>query len=182
MAGRQATADERAGFADIWNAALDGISDAERSLMLRDVQSPNFLWRDGEHGLARLGLIDFQDALIGPSAYDVASLAMDARVTMPEDIERRVVAAYVRAREASGDFDRDAFGQAYAVMATQRNSKILGIFVRLYRRDGKPAYLRHLPRIRAYLRRSLAHPALAQIRDFYEAHGFLDDRAPPGDD
>ena len=66
-----------------------------------------------------------------------------------------------RARQAAGAFDRDAFDEAYAVMAAQRNSKILGIFVRLDRRDGKPAYLKHLPRIRDYLRRAFAHPALA---------------------
>src|SRR4029453_1046105 len=129
-------------------------------LVLRDYHSPNIIWRAQRRGADRLGLIYFQDALIGPSAYDVASLGMDARVTVPEEIERRVVEAYVRARSAAGPFDRAAFELAYATMAAQRNSKILGIFVRLHRRDGKPAYLKHLPRIRAYLRRALAHPAL----------------------
>ena len=113
-------------------------------------------------GNDRLGLIDFQDALIGPSAYDVASLAMDARVTVSAgDRTARRSRPMSRARQAAGAFDREAFDEAYAVMAAQRNSKILGIFVRLDRRDGKPAYLKHLPRIRDYLRRALAHPALA---------------------
>ena len=78
--------------------------------------------------------------------------------------------------KAPGAFDRDAFEEAYAVMAAQRNSKILGIFVRLDRRDGKPAYLKHLPRIRGYLRRALAHPALAAMREFYERHGLIEER------
>ena len=171
--GREASAQERAGFAEVWNAALDRIAGCETTLMLRDMQAPNIIWRDDRGGFDRLGLIDFQDALIGPSAYDVASLAMDARVTMSEGIERQTVEAYVQARQGAGAFDRDGFELAYATMAAQRNSKILGIFVRLHRRDGKPAYLKHLPRIRAYLRRALAHPALAAMRDFYERHGFL---------
>jgi aminoglycoside/choline kinase family phosphotransferase len=94
-----------------------------------------------------------------------------------EEIERRTVEAYIQARAAMGPFDRAAFELAYATMAAQRNSKILGIFVRLHRRDGKPAYLKHLPRIRAYLRRGLAHPSLAPMRDFYDRHGFLEERA-----
>ena len=171
--GREATAEERAGFAGVWNAALDRIAGCETTLMLRDMQAPNIIWRDDRDGFDRLGLIDFQDALIGPSAYDVASLAMDARVTMPENIERQTVEAYVQARSRAGAFDRNAFNLAYATMAAQRNSKVLGIFVRLHRRDGKPAYLKHLPRIRSYLGRALAHPALAAMRDFYERHGFL---------
>ena len=81
---------------------------------------------------------------------------MDARVTVPPKIEKRTVEAYVRARQIAGGFDRDAFDEAYAVMAAQRNSKILGLFVRLDRRDGKPAYLKHLPRIRDYLRGALS--------------------------
>jgi N-acetylmuramate 1-kinase len=175
-AGRDATAAERDGFCEVWNAALDRISDSETSLMLRDIQAPNFIWRGERRGFDRLGLIDFQDALIGPSAYDVASLAMDARVTIPLEIEKRTVEAYVRARQSAGAFDRKAFEEAYAVMAAQRNSKILGIFVRLDRRDGKPAYLKHLPRIRGYLRGALAHPALAAMRVFYERHGLIEER------
>jgi tRNA threonylcarbamoyl adenosine modification protein YjeE len=176
MAGRGSTVAERRGFSEVWNAVLDRISESETSLVLRDLQSPNFMWRGERNGLDRLGLIDFQDALIGPSAYDVASLAMDARVTIPEVLERRIVGAYVRARQAKGDFDVARFEEAYAAMAAQRNSKILGIFVRLHLRDGKPAYLKHLPRIRAYLRRALAHPSLAAMRRFYERHGVLEER------
>jgi tRNA threonylcarbamoyl adenosine modification protein YjeE len=166
----------RAEFRAIWNRALDRIAGAERSLVLRDYHSPNIIWRPDRSGMDRMGLIDFQDALIGPAAYDLASLAMDARVTIPADIERATVDAYVAARKSAGPFDEAKAGLAYATMAAQRNSKILGIFVRLSERDGKPAYLKHLPRIRDYLSRALAHPALGELRRFHAAHGILEDR------
>ena len=130
--------------------------------------------RSGERsGTDRLGIIDFQDAMIGPAAYDVASLAQDARVTIPPELEQEIVEAYCAARERQGDFDRAGFEQAYAIMAAQRNTKILGIFVRLDQRDGKPHYLKHLPRIRDYVARSLRHPALGEVRDFYLRQGVV---------
>ncbi|MBZ9882062.1 tRNA (adenosine(37)-N6)-threonylcarbamoyltransferase complex ATPase subunit type 1 TsaE [Mesorhizobium sp. CA10] len=168
----------RAGYHEVWNALLDRLAGSEYTLMLRDFHSPNIIWRGERAGLDRLGIVDVQDALIGPAAYDVASLAMDARVTVSPEIERRTVAAYVAARRAAGAFDEAGFAEAYAIMAAQRNSKILGIFVRLEKRDGKPYYLKHLPRIRDYLRRALAHPALAGLKDFYMAHGLLEERVP----
>ncbi|MBZ9816078.1 tRNA (adenosine(37)-N6)-threonylcarbamoyltransferase complex ATPase subunit type 1 TsaE [Mesorhizobium sp. CA7] len=168
----------RAGYHEVWNALLDRLAGSEYTLMLRDFHSPNIIWRAERAGLDRLGIVDVQDALIGPAAYDVASLAMDARVTVSPEIERRTVAAYVAARRAADAFDEAGFAEAYAIMAAQRNSKILGIFVRLEKRDGKPYYLKHLPRIRDYLRRALAHPALAGLKDFYMAHGLLEERVP----
>ncbi len=141
--------------------------------MLRDFHSPNIIWRADRKGHDRLGVVDFQDALIGPSAYDVASLAMDARVTVPPEIERTTIDAYVAARRGHNGFDESHFAEANAIMAAQRNSKILGIFVRLNERDGKPAYLQHLPRIRNYLERALAHPALTDLRDFYIRNGLI---------
>lgn len=161
-------------YADLWTQAFDRLDRAEKSIVLRDMHSPNIIWRDDRRGQDRLGIVDFQDAMFGPAAYDVASLAMDARVTIPPAIETATVRAYVDARNAGGPFDEAAFAEAYAIMAAQRNSKILGIFVRLHQRDGKPAYLKHLPRIRDYLGRALAHPALAEMRAFYRANGFID--------
>ena len=171
--GRPAGAALLTGFRAAWNAVFDKLDRAEKSLMLRDFHSPNIIWRADRKGHDRLGVIDFQDALIGPSAYDVASLAMDARVTVPPEIERTTVAAYVAARRGHDGFDESGFAEAYAIMAAQRNSKILGIFVRLNERDGKPAYLKHLPRIRNYLERALAHPALAELSDFYRRNGLI---------
>ncbi|MDI6027451.1 tRNA (adenosine(37)-N6)-threonylcarbamoyltransferase complex ATPase subunit type 1 TsaE [Corticibacterium sp. UT-5YL-CI-8] len=167
----------RRDFLRLWNAALDRLEGKQYGLVLRDYHSPNIVWRDEREGQDRLGVLDFQDALIGPVAYDVASLAMDARVTVPEEIERATVDAYVAARHRVGSFDEDGFREAYAITSAQRNSKILGIFVRLNVRDGKPHYLRHLPRIRDYMRRALAHPALEEMRDFYERNGLLEERS-----
>lgn len=162
----------RAEFARLWNAAFDRIADTETSILLRDYHSPNIVWRDDKAGYDRLGVLDFQDAMRGPTAYDLASLAMDARVDVPQEIERSTLAAYCDAR--SGAFDRAAFELAFATMAAQRNSKILGIFVRLDRRDGKPQYLKLLPRIRDYLARALAHPGLVELRELYQRHGFIE--------
>ncbi len=177
VTGAPASEGLRKGFRHEWDALIDRLEGGENTLMLRDFHSPNIVWRKERAGYDRLGILDFQDALVGPAAYDVASLAMDARVTVPEVIERDTLAAYVAARRTSGGFDEEKFREEYAIMAAQRNSKILGIFVRLDRRDGKPAYLKHLPRIRGYLRRALAHPALAGLRAFYEEHGILEERA-----
>jgi len=165
----------RKAFAEVWEGLFDRLGKTEHGLVMRDFHSPNIVWRAGRSGSDRLGILDFQDALIGPTAYDVASLAMDARVTVPEAIEQATVAAYAAARRATrgAGFDEAGFREAYAIMAAQRNTKILGIFVRLKQRDGKPGYLRHLPRIRAYVGRALAHQALAPLAALYERYGLL---------
>jgi aminoglycoside/choline kinase family phosphotransferase len=137
-----------------------------RVLTHRDYHSRNLMLHHG-----KLYIIDFQDALIGPAAYDVASLGQDARVTIDPEFEARIVEAYMRARMAAGAFDREAFERDYAIMAAQRMTKVIGIFVRLKKRDGKAGYLRHLPRLAAYLKRSLAHPALAPVAQCYAELG-----------
>ncbi|MFZ4532283.1 MAG: aminoglycoside phosphotransferase family protein, partial [Alsobacter sp.] len=133
--------------------------------------SPNLMWLPEREGLARIGLLDFQDAVLGHPAYDVVSLLQDARVDVAEDLELRLLGHYARQRRAAQpEFDMGAFARAYAVFGAQRATKILGIFARLDRRDGKPAYLRHLPRIEHYIRRDLAHPVLADLKVWYETH------------
>lgn len=167
-AGRRLSPAEREAFTQAWAEAFDVLDGVEKSLVLRDFHSPNIIWRPDRTGHDRIGLIDFQDSTIGPSAYDVASLALDARVTIPAEFEAAIVEAYCVARPG---LDRAAFDAAYAIMAAQRNSKILGIFVRLDVRDGKPAYLKHLPRIRDYVARALGHPALDRLRAVYREMG-----------
>jgi aminoglycoside/choline kinase family phosphotransferase len=116
-------------------------------------------------------LIDFQDAVLGHPAYDLVSLGQDARVDVPAALELRLLAAYGSARRGDDPaFDLAGFARAYAILGAQRNTKIAGIFARLDRRDGKPAYLEHLPRIEAYLRRNLDHPALEELKGWYQAH------------
>ena len=145
--------------------------EAKPTWVLRDFHSPNLIWLPDRSGIAQVGLLDFQDAVMGPAAYDLASLLQDARVEVPEPMEIALLGHYVTRRaELDPKFEPVEFLQAYAALAAQRASKILGIFSRLDRRDGKPQYLRHIPRIWGYLQRSLAHPALGQLRTWYDLH------------
>ncbi len=162
----------RADYLARWAEVFDLLDTAPKALVLRDYHSPNLIWRPEREGTDRIGLIDFQDALIGPAAYDVASLVQDARVTVPDPLADMLLARYEERRlSVNPAFDPDAFRAVYAIMAAQRAAKILGIFVRLDRRDGKPAYLAHLPRIEAYIARSLAHAALAPLRSWFADAG-----------
>jgi aminoglycoside/choline kinase family phosphotransferase len=164
-------ASARAEFARIWRSVLLSIVTGPRTWCLRDFHSPNFLWLPQREGLARLGLLDFQDAVIGHPAYDLASLCQDARVDVPPELELKLIAAYARARQLSQpDFDVTSFACAYATLGAQRATKILGIFARLDKRDGKPQYLAHLPRLKRYLTRNLAHPVLRDLKLWYESN------------
>ena len=169
--GGRVTPEARAAFVALWREALLPALAAEPKWVLRDFHSPNLLWLAHRKDIARVGLLDFQDAQIGPAAYDVASLLQDARVNVSEELEVSLLSRYVRARrELDQDFDPTSFTTIYATLAAQRASKILGIFSRLERRDGKPQYLRHMPRVWGYLQRSLAHPALAPLNAWYKSH------------
>jgi hypothetical protein len=162
---------KRESYRALWREALLPMTESTQTWVLRDFHSPNLLWLPEREGTARIGLLDFQDAVMGPAAYDVASLLQDARVDVPEKMEIGLLSRYTRTRRsADAAFDAPAFARAYATLAAQRASKILGIFARLERRDHKPQYLRHLPRVWAYLQRSLAHPALAPIAGWYRAN------------
>jgi tRNA threonylcarbamoyl adenosine modification protein YjeE len=160
----------REAYVGLWRTALAPVLQGARTWVLRDYHSPNLMWLPNRSGLGRVGLLDFQDALMGSPAYDVASLLQDARVDVPEAMEVALLSRYVRARLKESGFDPRNFAQLYATLAAQRASKILGIFARLDQRDGKPQYLRHLPRVWTYLQRALAHPALAQMQNWYSAH------------
>jgi len=155
----------------LWRDALIPVTEAPAIWVMRDYHSPNLLWLPEREGVSRIGLLDFQDAVLGSPAYDVASLLQDARVDVPEMMEIALLSRYTRARFAADrNFDAAGFARAYATLAAQRASKILGIFARLERRDGKPQYLRHMPRVWGYLQRSLVHPALAPLNAWYRAN------------
>jgi len=167
-AGAAVSETARTEFVALWQAALAPALEAPATWVLRDYHSPNLLWLPDRNGIARIGLVDFQDALIGPAAYDVASLLQDARVDVPEQLEMNLLSRYVRSRLSNDrNFNTGDFTLLYATLAAQRATKILGIFARLQRRDGKPQYLRHMPRLWNYLHRSLAHPALAELKAWY---------------
>jgi aminoglycoside/choline kinase family phosphotransferase len=162
---------KRESYRTLWSEALAPVVEGARTWVLRDFHSPNLLWLPEREGTGRIGLLDFQDAVMGPPAYDVASLLQDARVDVPEPMEIALLTRYTRARlDASSAFDAATFARAYATLAAQRASKVLGIFARLERRDHKPQYLRHLPRVWGYLQRSLAHPDLAPLAAWYRSN------------
>lgn len=158
----------RAAFTALWREAVAAACAGRRTWTLRDFHSPNLIWLAERPGIAAVGLIDFQDAVLGPEAYDLVSLLQDARVDVPEHLEIALLKGYLERRGRSEpDFDLSGFLRSYAILGAQRATKILGIFVRLHRRDGKPGYLQHLPRMRRYLERNLAHPALAPLSELY---------------
>jgi len=166
--GARLTSGARETYLDLWRDVLVPALNVRPTWVLRDFHSPNLLWLPERSEFARVGLLDFQDAVMGPPAYDVASLLQDARVDVSEELEIELLGRYVRARkEADDEFDIPEFVQNYSILTAQRASKILGIFARLDRRDGKPQYLRHLPRVWNYLQRSLAHPALTHLEAWY---------------
>jgi N-acetylmuramate 1-kinase len=161
----------RAEFFAMWRDLLGKAAATAKTWVIRDFHSPNLIWLDDRTDIAKIGIIDFQDAVLGPAAYDLVSLLQDARIDVPEQLELALLTRYIKARRSSEeDFDPAAFAELYAIMSAQRNTRLLGTFARLNRRDGKPQYLRHQPRIWTYLNRSLAHPALSAFRDWYAAH------------
>jgi N-acetylmuramate 1-kinase len=169
--GIETTDKLRAEFVAMWRELLAKPAAAPRTWVLRDFHSPNLIWLDARADIQKVGIIDFQDAVLGPAAYDVVSLLQDARIDVPEALELALLTRYIKARRAADhNFDPAGFAELYAIMSAQRNTRLLGTFARLNRRDGKPQYLRHQPRIWTYLTRSLAHPALAHIRDWYSAN------------
>ena len=170
----------RQSFINAWTNTADRVLATPRGWMLRDFHSPNLIALDGRAAPRDTGLIDFQDALIGPHAYDLVSLLQDARLDVPPDTEQAMLERYVTRIAAREDgFDAGQFRFTYAALGAQRNTKILGIFARLAKRDGKRQYLAHIPRIWGYLARSLAHPDLAELRAWYDTHLPPQDRDRP---
>jgi N-acetylmuramate 1-kinase len=165
------TSGAKASFVNLWRHALREVVSAPWTWTLRDFHSPNILWIDERQGNARVGLIDFQDCVLGHPAYDVVSLLQDARVSLPPEAELKLLGHYAQLRRiADANFDMASFARAYAVLGAQRATKILGIFARLDKRDRKPHYLAHLPRVEENLAKDLAHPLLSGLKGWYETH------------
>ncbi|MES2750405.1 MAG: tRNA (adenosine(37)-N6)-threonylcarbamoyltransferase complex ATPase subunit type 1 TsaE [Pseudomonadota bacterium] len=165
------TSNMHAEFLLLWGELFARISSAPRTWMLRDFHSPNLIWLERRKDTGRVGILDFQDAVIGPAAYDLVSLLQDARIDVPEAVEIAMLTRYAKERKtADPSFAPAVFVEQYAIMSAQRNTRLLGTFARLNRRDGKPQYLRHQPRVWTYLNRALAHPALIAFREWCAAH------------
>jgi hypothetical protein len=168
--GRSIPEDIRGEFELLWTKLLPLTQEGRRVWTLRDYHSPNLLWMPERRGLARVGIIDTQDCLIGHPAYDLASLLQDARVDVDFSFAGRIYDHYCGLRGAAGPFDRAEFDNAYAVLGAQRATKILGIFARLSKRDGKHGYLKHIPRVSRYLERNLLHPELSKLKAWFDRH------------
>ncbi|HVW75304.1 MAG TPA: phosphotransferase [Rhizomicrobium sp.] len=167
--GRVATDAETEDHRRLWRAALAGISGGRRVFVHRDYHAENLLWLPERDAVARVGLIDFQDAVAGSPAYDLISLTEDARRDVAPELAEAATRHYLAVMKAQGcPVDEVRFRHEMAVMAAQRNAKIVGIFARLYTRDGKARYLAFLPRVWAHLERDLAYPALDRLKAWYD--------------
>ncbi|WP_085219642.1 aminoglycoside phosphotransferase family protein [Allosphingosinicella indica] len=165
---------DETGYVAAWCEAWRGVAEraaAAPVMVLRDYHADNLMVLPGRD---ELGLLDFQDALAGHPAYDLVSLLQDARRDVAPELEAAMLARYADAARID---DRGTFRADYEVLGAQRNTKILGIFTRLWKRDGKPLYLPLQPRVWSYLERNLAHPALASVRAWFDANIPADKRA-----
>ena len=155
------------GYQEAWTKVLGPVADDGLSpvTVLRDYHAENIMLVDGRSGVSHFGLLDFQDALSGHPAYDLASVLEDARRDVPPDIERAMIDRYVAATGHDETFER-----AFWALAAQRNTRILGVFTRLWKRDNKPHYRRFQPRMWGLLERDLAVPHLKPVKDWFDAN------------
>lgn len=169
--GRAATEDEREEHRLLWRDALRSLRSSSPVFVHRDYHAQNLLWLPQREGVARAGMIDFQDAVAGARSYDLVSLLEDARRDVSPDLAEAMTQRYLQqARQSGQPVDEDALRMEMAIMAAQRNAKIVGIFSRLNTRDGKPRYLGYIPRVWGYLERDLQHPALHSLKAWYDTH------------
>ncbi len=166
LTGLPTSASEREAWVQLWREALAPVSGPGSALVLRDYHVDNLMRVDHGPERGRLGLLDFQDALIGHPAYDLMSLIEDARRDVDPALASRLRERYARAMGADPGFER-----AFDLLAAQRHAKVLGIFVRLDRRDGKPGYRRHLPRVRRLFDAALDRAGLAGVKGWLTRMG-----------
>ena len=159
-----------------WREVLESVANDGLGpvTVLRDYHAENIMLVEGREGISHFGLLDFQDALAGHPAYDLASVLEDARRDVPLEIERGMIDRYVAATGHG-----EAFERAYWALAAQRNTRILGVFTRLWKRDSKPGYRRFQPRMWGLLERDLAQPHLAPVRDWFDANIRAEHRREP---
>jgi N-acetylmuramate 1-kinase len=165
--GAALSPDAREDYVALWRAALPLAALPGPTLVLRDYHVDNLMLLPGRDGVRGCGLLDFQDALCGPASYDLASLLEDARRDVPAALREAMTERYLAALP---HIDGGAFRRSAAILAAQRNAKIIGIFTRLARRDGKPQYLGHIPRVWRLLEADLREPALHGIARWLDRH------------
>jgi len=164
------------GYESAWRQVLERVANdgLGQVTVLRDYHAENIMLVEGREGIAHFGLLDFQDALAGHPAYDLASVLEDARRDVPPEIERAMIDRYIAATGHGEEFER-----AYWALAAQRNTRILGVFTRLWKRDNKPGYRRFQPRMWGLLERDLAHSHLEPIREWFDVNIAPEHRREP---
>lgn len=169
--GKKISAAKRGEYVKIWRAIFAAMPQQKPTLVLRDFHVDNLMRLPGAGALEQCGLLDFQDAVVGNPAYDLMSLLEDARRDIARDFAAAMMRLYFKLR---GGVDEEKFRRDYDLLAAQRHCKVLGIFTRLHRRDGKPVYLRHIPRVARLLREKVeATPALAELGAWLRAQSLL---------
>ena len=164
--GKERASELHGDYMALWYELIHKVPLATDQFVHRDYHADNLMWLPARSGVARVGLLDFQDGVYGDGAYDLVSLLEDARRDVPHELVQAMTARYV----AATGVDQEAFAATYSLLGAQRNSKIVGIFVRLCARDGKAGYLDYLPRVWEHLERDLAHPVLAPLRAWMDKH------------
>jgi len=157
----------RKAFTALWPPLLKRAREVPETLVLRDYHVGNLLFMPKRKGICACGLLDFQDAVRGPITYDIVSLLEDARRNIVPDLVKRMKQRYL---EKFPDLDEQAFARSIAILGAQRHCKVIGIFTRLFRRDEKPAYLSHLPRVWRLLETNLTEPELKPLSVWLDAN------------
>ena len=166
--GAPANSSLREEYLALWRAVLpQAVEPFAPTLVLRDFHVDNLMLLPGRNGVHRCGLLDFQDAVCGPPAYDLVSLLEDARRDVSEGLRRIMTERYLA---AFPNLEQAAFARSAAILAAHRNCKILGIFTRLWKRDGKAGYLAHIPRLWRLLEADLRDPVLDDVARWFDRH------------
>jgi N-acetylmuramate 1-kinase len=167
VGGGDVSRESRTDYEAAWRSILPLRKGVPETLSLRDFFPENIMWLPARAGVARCGLLDFQDASRAPVVYDLVSLIEDARRDVPAKLRQAMIERYLAAFPR---LNRADFLAAAAVMAAQRHARVIGVFARLWKRDGKPRYLAHIPRVWGLLERSLQHAALAPLKRWFDTH------------
>ncbi|MDZ7823491.1 MAG: tRNA (adenosine(37)-N6)-threonylcarbamoyltransferase complex ATPase subunit type 1 TsaE [Ahrensia sp.] len=168
------TRDQADALYSLWQPRFERFQEGYDDLIIRDYHSPNIIWRGDKHGVQRIGIIDHQDALIGPGLYDVASLVQDARTCVMPELQSAIIDAYCAARARTPDFDEAVVRADIATLCAFRASRLLGLWVRLDVRDGKPRFRQYVKQTKTYLAQALAHGSLNDLRGWYVSAGVID--------
>lgn len=176
LRGQSTPAALRESYSAAWREALRPLAETPPTLVLRDYHVDNLMLLEGRQGARACGLLDFQDAVIGSPFYDLVSLLQDARRDVSPEVVEAMLARYQAARPPR---DPACLLRDYSLLGAQRNAKIIGIFTRLDRRDGKPRYLGHIPRVWRLLEADLEHPALAPVKAWFDREMPHEERVAP---